>query len=328
MEMQRKSLILTISLLILLFNGCNQQNNNEQRVRYYLYNYYDNNWLLVRNAVIIKEEVLNDSISRLQITNHNRTVNNELGIPVFYDKKLFQKSIFNGIYFSEDSIDYDLFFDFNSGKKIETNFPVYYFYGIGKKEIKLDTIKNYLEEEVEFYLKDKKDTDTNEIESNIGCKVIYIPQKVYNNYRSYNIYISNENGRSDYNQILFDINLPVPLFCCDIIQEDYYLLSEIIGFAEADKYVSEAYEAVLNDKLRQSAEPFSKEILFPSVWWYKIINEKWEQRVKTLYEKGNTVCQIADSLNTTEDAVRRILHSSLGVASTLRRAGGEAGVKN
>ena len=277
MTMQKKILISIVSLLIcFMFSSCNKQRNNEQKVKYYMYDYYENNWLLVRNAVIIKEEMLNDSISRLQITNHNRTVKNELGISIFYDEKLFQKRTPQGIYFSKDSINYDLFFDYNFGEKIEQTYPVYYFFGTGENTITLDTEKNYLKRDVEYYVKEKEDNSTDKMEKAIESKIIYEPKKIYNDYRSYMV-CGKKQGRFGYYQVLFDKNLPAPLFCSDIIMQDYYLLSDVIGVKKADKYINQAYDAVWNDYLRQSDSPLIKSVTFPSSWWEKIINERWEK---------------------------------------------------
>ena len=270
----KKLLLLLICLSTsYLFSTCTKQIKIDQKVKYYIYGYYENNWLLVRNAVIIKEEVLNDSISRLQITNHNRTVKNELGISVFFDRKLFQKKTPKGIYFSKDSINYELFFDYMNGDEICQTFPIYYFFGIGENTIRLDTEKNYLKERKEFYLKEKEEnSDEKLVKSIIEPKIIYKPQEVYYDFRSY-IVIGKGQIRSGYYQILFNKELPFPLFCSDIIMQDYYLLSDAIGFDEADIYIDQAYDAVWNDYLRESDEPLMKNVTLPSSWLQKLIEE-------------------------------------------------------
>ncbi|MDR1763309.1 MAG: hypothetical protein LBR64_05070 [Dysgonamonadaceae bacterium] len=261
-------------VLLFLCIGCHQQHNDEQRiVRYYIYNYYEDNWLIVRNAVVIKEEVINDSISILQITNHNRKIINEFGITVFYDKQVYQKTTDNGIYFSEDGRDYYFFFDFIFGKQREVNFPVYYFFGKEKRKIELDTIKNYLKEGGEFYLNDTIKDSKDEIASTTDYRITYQPLKIYNDYLSYLVYIYEREDDTDYKdvcQILFNKKLHVPFFCVNVVQQDYYLLSDIIGIKESDRYINEAYEAVMNDKLRLFTEPFSKEVSFPLSWWYEM----------------------------------------------------------
>ncbi|GHV60050.1 hypothetical protein FACS1894182_14850 [Bacteroidia bacterium] len=215
-----------------------------------MYDFYEANWLLVRNVVVIKEELLNDSISILQITNHNRHIEKEYGISVIHDKKLFQKTTSKGIYFSEDSISYVMHYDFNSAKRYDTQFPTYYFFNVEKETIHLDTIRrDYLQkvDGVEFNEKD------------------YQPKEIYKDFRIFAFGKINTTGWGT-NQILFWKGFNFPLFC-NMGRGYYYLLSEVVGYSDTINYVKEAYDAVWNGRIFWSREPMHP-IAEPSDWVY------------------------------------------------------------
>jgi hypothetical protein len=105
---------LFIILLSAFFISCNHKKSDEQvshrdRISYYLYDYRNGEWLLTRNALIIKNIQINDSISKLEITNNHNFVEESS-----YHKELYKKRQNNAILFSEDSLNYYICYNFSS----------------------------------------------------------------------------------------------------------------------------------------------------------------------------------------------------------------------
>ena len=298
--------VLFIALLALLL-GCNkkEQKLDKPIIRYYMYDYYEMNCLLRRNAVIIKEIVLNDSISRLQITNHSYKIKNQYDIYATYDRMLYQKTTQQGIYFSEYGADYALHYDFNSkGDTINTTFPTYYFFGMTQEEIRLNTTNSrYLETDDEMRSVEI-DSLTGRIKK-VEIIVHYEPEDYYVDYR--NFYACQ--SRTAATQIVFLKDFPFPLFTNEIHRLYNYLLSDVIGQPDGDRYVDEANKARWNKYLCLLGFPENTTDI-PSRWRYKLMWRNDQRLAEDLHKRGFSISQIADSIKCSDGFVELLLEEA------------------
>jgi hypothetical protein len=162
---------------------------SQKEPTYYLYDYYDGVFLVMKNAVTIERTWINDSISQLDITNHIRKRNKGRECMLRYANVLYQKNGKQGIYYSQDGNHYELYYSYDSTVTVP-KFQIFDFYVFDDMQ-KVKLIKNI---ELDKY-----------------------------NYRIYQ-----ENDLDD-NITIFSSNIDLPLFGKNDIIGRYYQLSKIAG---------------------------------------------------------------------------------------------------
>ena len=96
--------VLVCVLTCVLTGGCCSK---EQPKSYYMYDYYYDDFLVTKNAVIVEQTELNDSVSLLDITNHlSKRKGRECALT--YTAIIYQKKNEQGISYSEDGANYEL----------------------------------------------------------------------------------------------------------------------------------------------------------------------------------------------------------------------------
>lgn len=120
-----KTNVILFFLILFFLLGCKEKHTPT----YYMYDYcFGDGIILRKKALIIKQEIINDSISLIEVTNH-RQEQSPLICYMTYNGTFYQKNTSKGIYYSEDGVNYYLFYDFESGKKYNPPFYVFKFFG-------------------------------------------------------------------------------------------------------------------------------------------------------------------------------------------------------
>ena len=116
--------VLACVFICVLTGGCCDK---EVPKSYYMYDYYSGDFLVMKNAVVVEHTVLNDSVSLLDITNHLRRGKGR-ECRLTYAAVIYQKKNKQGISYSEDGVNYHLYYSHNILSS-KFPFPIFGFFG-------------------------------------------------------------------------------------------------------------------------------------------------------------------------------------------------------